>query len=65
MKTPTRTKPQTINDRIDYIERTIRRLGSCSISTGKLTPDELAALKEHFIVEQAMGYTKFKASGHK
>lgn len=65
MKTPTRTKAQSIKDRIDYIERTIRRLGACSISTGKLTPDEVDALKEHFMVEQTMGYTKFKSSGLK
>jgi len=60
MKTPTRVKTQTIEARIHFIERTIRRLGACSINNGKLTSTELAALRERFSVEQAMGYTKFR-----
>ena len=52
---------QNTQSKVEYIERTIRRLGVCSISTDKLTTDELEILKERFIVEQAMGYTKFRA----
>jgi hypothetical protein len=52
-------KIQTIEDKINYIQKTIQRLGVCSIRNDKLTEAELATLKEHFTVEQFMGYSKF------
>lgn len=59
MKIPTREKTQDIEDRINFIERTIRKLGACTIRNEKLMSDELEQLRERFTVEQTMGYAKF------
>ena len=59
MKIP--KKPQTLEHRISYIERTIRRLGACTIPNDKLEAGELDTLKKHFAIEQVMGYSKFTA----
>lgn len=61
MKVPTREKTQTINEKIAFIERTIQKLGICSINNAKLTSDEVAALQKHFTIERVMGYTRFSA----
>jgi len=49
-----------MKERINHIEKTIQKLGVCSINSKKITPGELATLREHFTVEHTMGYLKFK-----
>ena len=60
MKIPTGVTTQPLQEKITFIEKTIQRLGSCSIRMEKLAPGELASLREHFSVEQKMGFAKFQ-----
>lgn len=61
MKIPTGTTIQPLQEKINFIEKTIQKLGACSIRMEKLTPSDLASLREHFSVEQKMGFAKFQA----
>ncbi|MDZ4847088.1 MAG: hypothetical protein SH857_16265 [Chitinophagales bacterium] len=60
MKIPTNAIAQPLQERITFIEKTIQKLGTCSIRMEKLTPGEIASLREHFSVEQKMGFAKFQ-----